>query len=208
MTAYFQNASEFIKGLANPTDLIIIVVILYGAFIGYHRGLIRTVIGSVRFLVSMFGATIVARIISPIIAPMIVEPIVKKVFETKLSGASDLAPQIITQLQNNMTQIATAFAQSIAFSIVFFVFMFVISFVLNIFVKAMNMLTRIPPISFLNRIGGLALGVLISVLVCIIALSVLKYFAPEIFGDMGYLSPENIAKTKLTSYLLNLFAKA
>ncbi len=200
----FINSLNFLKGLLNLTDIIIIAVILYGAVIGYHKGLVRTVVGSIRAVVSMGGAAIVSRIIAPAIAPQIVTPIVNEVFQTQLGEVSQISPEIVNQIQNNILQIATPIAQSIAFSVVFFISMFIINLVLKLFTKAMSILTKIPVIGTLNRICGLLLGVAVSIILCIAALYLLREFAPEIFGVNGYLSPQNVAKTSITAYLLGL----
>ena len=198
------NSLSFLKNILNLTDIIIILIIIYGAFIGYHKGLVRTVVGSIRAVVSMGGAAIVSRIIAPTIAPQIVTPIVNEVFKNQLGEVAELSPEITAQIQNNILQIATPIAQSIAFSVVFFVGMFIINFVLSLFTKTMSILTRIPVISTLNRICGLILGAVVAIILCIVALYLLRKFAPEIFGVNGYLSPQNVAKTSITAYLLGL----
>ncbi len=198
------NNLSFLKNILNLTDIIIVLVVIYGAIIGYKKGLVRTVVGSIRAVVSMFGATIISRIIAPQIAPQIVTPIVNEVFKTQLGEVTNLAPEIAAQIQNNILQIATPIAQSIAFSVVFFISMFIINFVLSLFTRTMNMLTKIPVISTLNRVCGLVLGAAVAIILCIAALYLLKKFAPEIFGVNGYLSPQNVAKTSITAYLLGL----
>ena len=198
------NNLDFLKSILNLTDIIIILAIIYGAIVGYRKGLVRTVVGSIRAVASMGGAAIVSRMIAPIIAPQIVTPIVNEVFQNQLGEVAELSPEITAQIQNNILQIATPIAQSIAFSVIFFISMFVINIVLKLFTKTMSVLTKIPVISTLNRICGLVLGAVVAIILCIAALYLLRKFAPEIFGANGYLSPQNIAKTNITAYLLGL----
>lgn len=198
------NAIEFFKGFFNITDIIILLFIAYCSIIGYKNGLMKTLFYALKILASMILAFIIARIFSPILAENLAKPIITQIFENNINGILSITPDITSKMQNIITQSAIQITGSVIFAFLFLLSAFIINFIIGFIERVTRIINRVPVLSTLNKIGGFFLGIFVSVLICIITFAVLRYFAPDIFGKNGYLSPQNVEKTKITSYFIGL----
>ena len=200
-----ENLPALLLGFVNPPDLIIIGLMLISGVMGAKRGLIRTFCNFLGRFVSMAGATLFAKLIAPTMSRYLMTPIVGQIFEVRAADWLSRMPETAANaVQTSATQIATQMAQNLAFCLLFFIFMFALNALVHMITGALKWLSRIGPISVLNRMGGFVVGAAFGLILCALGLFALKIFAPSVFTELGWLNPTRVAGSTLTAFLLGL----
>ncbi|MBP3312648.1 MAG: CvpA family protein [Butyricicoccus sp.] len=200
-----QTLIETCKGLLNLPDLILLALILASACVGASRGLVRTACNALGRLIAMVGASAAAKMLAPVLARFLVTPIVGDVFEVRAADLLSRMPEAVTEgVQAEATRMAAEMAESLAFFLLFFILMFAANMLVHMISTALRLVTRLGPIGFLDSLAGFVLGAVLGLVLCFLGLWALELFAPGTFGELGYLSPDTVAGTTLTAFLLGL----
>lgn len=199
-----DNLPAALTGLLNAPDLILLAIILTSAVLGASRGLVRTLCNFLGRIVALVGAVLAARLISPLLARYLVTPIVGSVFEIRATDLLSRSPELADAAQSSATEMAAAMAESLAFFLLFFIFMIAINVLVHMVSTALELVTRLGPIGFLDALGGFALGAVFGLVLCVLGLVALTIFSPDTFGELGWLNPGRVAGTSLTAFLLGL----
>ena len=193
------------QSLLNLPDLVLLALILASACMGASRGIVRTACNALGRLLSLAGAAAAAKLLAPVLARFLVTPIVGEVFEVRAADLLSRMPEAVTDgLQAKATQMASEMAESLAFFLLFFILMFTVNILVHMISSALKLVTRIRPIGFLDSLAGFVLGAAFGLALCFLGLWALQLFAPSTFSELGYLSPDTVAGTTLTAFLLGL----
>ena len=193
------------QSLLNLPDLVLLALILVSACMGASRGIVRTACNALGRLLSLVGASAAAKLLAPVLARFLVTPIVGEVFEVRAADLLSRMPEAVTDgLQAKATQMASEMAESLAFFLLFFILMFAVNILVHMISSALKLVTRIRPIGFLDSLAGFVLGAACGLALCFLGLWALQMFAPSTFSELGYFSPDTVAGTTLTAFLLGL----
>ncbi len=184
-----------IQQIFNIRDLLFIAFLAVSGLLGAQRGLTRTFMGLLGRLASTFGAGFAAKLLAPVIARAVVTPIIGDLFEQ--DAASYLA-SLAEPLEITITEMAVEMAEGVAFLLLLVLLGILFSILISAFGQSLRMLARHTPLGILDRIAGLALGVAGGVALLMCAVAVLAKMSPELFRDLGWLSPISTADTLLT----------
>lgn len=193
---------DALKGLMNLPDLILLTIILASIGMGAKRGIIRTLCNSLGRMAAMAGAAIAAKLTAPLLARFIITPIIGEVFEVRAADLLSRMPAFASGFQAKATEMALEMAEHLAYFLLFFIFMFAMNVLAHMAGTALKIVRHIGPISVLNRFAGCFVGAVSGVLMCFLGLWALTAFAPSVFGELGVLSPDTVAGTTLTAFLL------
>ena len=206
-TTMLPTILHILKGLLNAPDLILLAIIAASASLGAARGLIRTLKNTVGRVLALGLASGAARLCAPVLARFVVTPIVGEVFEVRAVDILSRNPALSQTLQTKATDVAAEMAESLAFFLLFFIFLFAMNILMHMVGTGLKLITKIGPIGFLDRLGGFVLGGAVGLVLCVLGLAALRYFAPGVFGPLGLLSPEKLAETSLTAHLLGVLPR-
>lgn len=210
--------------MTNPLlyDAIIVVVLVWCALRGAHRGFILTVSGLVVLLCAIWGANMVSTTCAPMVSQW-VAPKLEAVIETQMAEQedtevsiqallegtqlegllpyvdSDILEQVGDNAQDLATEVVTTVAQSLANGaarIVLWLLTFVaLMIVLTLLVHGLDLVAKLPLLSTLNSLGGLVAGLVKG--------AIMLYIALLVCGWLGYLPTADVAsQTHLYSRLL------
>lgn len=184
----------------NVRDLLFLAFLLVSALLGAQHGLTRTFISLLGRLLSVLGAGLVAKPLSPVIARAVVTPIIGDLFERDAAAYLTALP---VPIESTITEMAVEMAEGVAFLLLLFLLGILFSILLAVLSRSLTFLTRHTPLGILDRIGGMALGVAGGVALLMLAAVVLSLVMPELFRDLGWLSPVNTENTLLTRGFLS-----
>ncbi|MBR3867325.1 MAG: CvpA family protein [Butyricicoccus sp.] len=196
-----QTTLDFLYGLCNLPDLILLGFLLFSVSMGASRGPTRALIALATRLGSLIASFYAARACAPVLAHWIVTPIVGDIFEERaaLSG---------TLLVEEITETAVQMAEGIAFLILLLLCVIGLGVLFHLLGDALHLIGRLPPFGFVGRLAGMGIGLIGGVLLAVLTLWLIGVFRPDIYAPLGYLSPENLANTTLVSALLGFFPVA
>ena len=189
-----------IQQIFNTRDLLFLAFLAASGLLGAHHGLTRTFISLLSRLAATFGAGFVAKMLAPLAARAVVTPIIGDLFE---QDAASYLTALPIPIETTITQMAVEMAEGVAFLLLLAVLGILFSILLSVLAQSLRFLTRHPPLGFLDRFAGLALGVAGGAALLMLAAVVLSRAAPELFRDLGWLSPLNTADTLLTRGFLS-----
>ncbi len=189
-----------IQQIVNTRDLLFLAFLAASGLLGAHHGLTRTFISLLSRLAATFGAGFVAKMLAPLAARAVVTPIIGDLFE---QDAASYLTALPIPIETTITQMAVEMAEGVAFLLLLAVLGILFSILLSVLAQSLRFLTRHTPIGFLDRFAGLALGVAGGAALLMLAAVVLSRAAPELFRDLGWLSPLNTADTLLTRGFLS-----
>ena len=193
------------QSLLNLPDLVLLALILVSACMGASRGIVRTACNALGRLLSLVGASAAAKLLAPVLARFLVTPIVGEVFEVRAADLLSRMPEAVTDgLQAKATQMASEMAERKAFFLLFYISKLAVNILVHMISSALKLVTRIRPIGFLDSLAGFVLGAAFGLALCFLGLWALQLFAPSTFSELGYLSPDTVAGTTLTAFLLGL----
>lgn len=184
---------------ANVVDIILVATLALGLIIGFARGLMRTLLSIVIFVAAFLGSTWVANTFAQPVTDWVM-PYVKE-FVMQQFGESMLVPQtaslggellggelmgglggMVQEMINSLltTGITTlenaigSIIHTMAFIIIFLLSMLVLTLLLRLITVPLRLVERVPVLGFANRLGGAALGLVLSVLICFVITAVVK----------------------------------
>lgn len=193
-----QPTLDFLRGLCNLPDLILLGFLLFSISMGATRGPTRALIALGTRLGSLIASFYAARLAAPFLARWIVTPIVGDLFEERaaLSG---------TVLQTHITETAVEMAESIAFLIILLICVFGLGVLCHLVGDVLHLIGKLPPFGFVGRLAGMGIGLVGGILLAVLALWLIGVFRPDAYGALGYLSPETLQRTTLVRALLDIF---
>lgn len=190
------------SSLLNLPDLMIILFLLFSIASGARRGLTGAVIGLCGKIAVVLGANWFAKLCAPALTQTVVKQLTTAIFESKTIQELKLEGVLSEDM---VAQAAASMAQGIVYVLLVIVFLIVLSLVLSLITRSLNILTRFPPLGALNRLTGAAIGLVGGILVIVLALWIAHVLRPEIFTQIGWLSPNRIQQTVLLRSLLTYF---
>ncbi len=190
------------SSLLNLPDLMIILFLLFSIASGARRGLTGAVIGLCGKIAVVLGANWFAKLCAPALTQTVVKQLTTAIFESKTIQELKLEGVLSEDM---VAQAAASMAQGIVYVLLVIVFLIVLSLVLSLITRSLNILTRFPPLGALNRLTGAAIGLVGGILVIVLALWLAHVLRPEIFTQIGWLSPNRIQQTVLLRSLLTYF---
>lgn len=199
-----QPLSDFWPGILNLPDLIVLLFLLWSTLNGARRGLIHTLIHLVGRIAVVLGACWLAKLFAPALASSVVTPTMGHAFSYQIAQSPEIAG-VLEKLQIPATQAVQTMAESIAFALLSMIFLFVLSAVLSLISHSLHLLTRFPPLGWLNRLAGAAIGLAGGLAAVLLLLWFALLIRPDLFTALGALSPERISHTVLLRSLLDYF---
>ena len=191
-------------GMLNLPDLILLLFLIWSVINGERRGFIMSVIGLVGRIAVVLGACWLAKTCAPTLASAVVTPFVGKAFADQAAQSPELSG-ILDGLQMTVTEGAQSVAEGIAFVILSAVFLVLLSLALSFILHSLSLLTRFPPLGWLNRLAGAAFGLVSGLAVALLLVWCAHLVRPDLFSALGWLSPERIQSTVLVRELLAYF---
>lgn len=192
---------ENIQQLFNVRDLLLIAFLAVSGILGAQRGLTRTFTGLLGRLASTIAAVCAAKFLAPIVARAVVTPIIGDLFER---DAESYLASLAEPIETAVTEMAVEMAEGVAFLLLLALLGVFFSLLLALISQSLHFLSRHTPLGILDRMGGLALGVAGGAVLLAVAAILLTHACPELFRDLGWLSPKNTENTILTRAILEL----
>ena len=168
-------------------DIIVAAIMLIFAVAGFRRGFIKSVASTV----SLVASFVLAWMISPAVADFLIllgvkEQIYEKVAATLGSGGAEslsslpeaVRDAIMAGQADALTKTAISVAEICVNIIAFVSVLIIVRILIWILVKTLNLIAKLPVISFFNRSLGLAFGAAQGILVVFILMTVLQAVAP------------------------------
>lgn len=203
-----QTTTDFLRGLCNLPDLLLLGFLLFSAVMGASRGPTRTLIALLTRLGSLIAALYAARFCAPLLARWIVTPIVGDLFEEKAAALPELMQGSAAALEARVTAAAVEMAEGVAFLILLLLFAVGLGVACHLVGDMLHLIGRLPPFGFVGRLAGMGIGLLGGLILAVLTLWLIGVFRPDVYGALGYLSPENLANTTLVGALLGIFPVA
>lgn len=186
---------QSIASILNLRDLLFLAFLLISTLLGAQHGLTRTFISLLGRLLSFLGAGLIAKPLAPAVARAVVTPIIGDLFERDAAGYLTALP---VPIESTITEMAVEMAEGVAFLLLLFLLGILFSILLSVLSRSLAFLNRHTPLGILDRIGGMALGLAGGVALLMAATVVLSIVTPELFRDLGWLSPANTENTSIT----------
>ena len=203
-----QTTTDFLRGLCNLPDLLLLGFLLFSVVMGASRGPTRTLIALLTRLGNLIAAFYAARFCAPLLARWIVTPIVGDIFEEKAAALPELMQGSAAALEARVTAAAVEMAEGVAFLILLLLFAVGLGVACHLVGDMLHLIGRLPPFGFVGRLAGMGIGLLGGLILAVLTLWLIGVFRPDVYGALGYLSPENLANTTLVGALLGIFPVA
>jgi uncharacterized membrane protein required for colicin V production len=188
----------------NWLDIVIIIVLFLGIFIGYAKGLIESVLDVVGVFAALLGAKILAEPVTVfIIKNTHFLDSIKAVLDKKIaSGGMNLF--LLFKLFNSKNPPDTESLSALFISIICFVALF---FLLNIMIRIIKKILKITishtPLKQLDRLGGAVIGLVIASLLIFIFFAAVTPLTGIIPSDRGLALAINNSRFAQYFYLYN-----
>lgn len=194
-------------------DIVLILFIALGAFMGYKKGLINVLVSFVAIIIAIVLSLLLQIPVANTLrqtAPgtdlynNVHEGISKAVNDNKSdidnnTIYSTIIKGIISDEQiNRQSESITMF---ILKGLSFFIIFIIVTLIILILKKILNFVFDLPILNSVNQIGGLALGGIKSLAIVYIILAILAFISPMPSVTSGI--AENINKTTITKTLYN-----
>jgi uncharacterized membrane protein required for colicin V production len=184
-------------------DIITVAVLILFALRGRKRGLLRTVAGILVLIIAYFGAGQLSELTTPYLSKNYVEPRIRdyimpksqEAADTAVGGISETISQMLLKIgipQNAVTEavgnfdwstdekingaidgISGAIAQKVTFAVSCLLYFILLLILLSLLVRLVNLITKIPGLNFINKTGGLILGLLLGYITLTITVTIL-----------------------------------
>ncbi len=196
-------------------DLVCIAIILICVVIGAKRGFVKTVMGFVSLILSIFlGVTLY----NPFVNLMMSVPFMADILEgIKTSIANTVKPTITAAVDGNMPEylsklispemltsgadaIAAAAAETVFAVILVIIFIIVIKIGIALIMGMLGIMTKVPVIKQLNQVLGGAAGLLIGLVLCYITAAIVFIVAAYGGGDVLY---EGVQTSFIAKYFID-----
>lgn len=191
-------------------DIVLIVIVLLSAFLGYKKGLVK------------LGAKLFAGIIAIIVTIIVYKPISEMIInntsiDEKIEDAiiqnttniinenEQMQNDITNQLENNiLPEQAENISKNVVYVITALVLFIFVKIILSIIISLMDFVANLPILKEFNEIGGIIYGIVRGILivcVCILLMGVYTKINPESTLN------SNIQNSKLTKIIYENIVK-
>lgn len=173
-------------------DIIVLVLIITGAIIGYKKGLVGIMVG----LVSMILAIILSLILQGPIADALYNntgmgKVIEQTVYNNLNSANNKEKEanageniIIDNITNKATesltseQTAKTVTMFVLKGISFVIIFIIVTIICRILQSVLNLVFNLPVLDIVNNFGGLGVGVIKALLKIYIVLAIISFIAP------------------------------
>lgn len=173
-------------------DIIVLVLIITGAIIGYKKGLVGIMVG----LVSMILAIILSLILQGPIADALYNntgmgKVIEQTVYNNLNSANNKEKEanaseniIIDSITNKATesltseQTAKTVTMFVLKGISFVIIFIIVTIICRILQSVLNLVFNLPVLDIVNNFGGLGVGVIKALLKIYIVLAIISFIAP------------------------------
>ncbi len=180
-------------------DIIVIAFIVLSAYFGYKKGFVRTV----SKLISLVVSIILARILHPVITGYVRNSFIGDFINGKIA---DNADSLITEnaplfIQKAGHETANELTDTIV-TVLTIIFIIIVTFIAVYFlIKALDLVSRLPVISWFNRLTGFVAGFFWGIFLAYILLA----FVAVINPDATWMENSSVAVTMFKdNYLMNI----
>ena len=164
--------------------MIVFVFVLLFVYLGYKSGLIRTLFGIMSYFISILISFMLYPVVSDIFKSSTLYEIVFNYFQKKVSSGNQSESILFSGLINSVNSSLSETITNLTFNVISFVIVLLISkIVLSILSSVFGIISRLPVISFFNRIGGAILGGIKGIVVLYIAFSVIMVIPQKENGN-------------------------
>ena len=155
-------------------DIIVVAVILVSAIIGYKRGFIK----SISKLLCWIIAITVAKFLNPVISGFVKNSVIGEAINKNFNETSQaIIPAEISWLVTDTgEELASGMADVVIDALSFLIVVIITYIIANLLVKSLNLVAKLPMISFVNRTLGLITGFVIGVIIVYGLLAVVEIF--------------------------------
>lgn len=197
-------------------DIIIVVLIVISAFLGYRKGLVALAIGLFSFIIALVLTFILYKPVTNLIVnstsidESIQNSILEKANDVMQDSENEMANQVIEEAKNNMLPetARTLSINIITFAVVLILFL-IIKIALRFVTAIANLITKLPVLNQFNKLGGILYGLIRGLLIIYVVLLIVNL--------SGRISPKNvvyenvqqsyIGKFMCNSNILSVFLK-
>ena len=139
-------------------DAVIIGFVLLSLYMGGKRGFV----GTVSRLLSLVISVIVAAIIHPAVSVYVKQSFIGDFIQNKITDSviTDDMPYFVQKTGNSTAEGLADMAVSFVTVLLIVIICFI---AVNFIIKALNIVAKLPLISFFNKIGGIAAGLVMGV---------------------------------------------
>ena len=204
-------------------DLVIVAIIAICVLVGYYKGLTGSLLKIVSFVLALIIAFVLFKPVSNFIIDKtdwdenleqaIRQSILKDEEKTNDETQKENMPEVITDYINNAVEKAgneakTAIVDSTArevsvmiINIAVAIALFIVSKIILLLIKGLaNLLTKLPVIKQVDKAGGIAFGILQSLVIIYIALAIISFASP-MMSQTGII--EGLQKSYIGSVMYN-----
>lgn len=214
-------------------DIILALIILISAFIGYKKGFIKLLLPVITFALAIYLSFTFSPKVSEFISQKYIEPSIVSAMQEKVNGVAEEGKNKANAILSFVTQkvgldIDSAIdgavnsneaAQNITrnsimpvlkkpiHSVVALVLFLVLSLVLGILARMLNKIIKASPVGLINQLGGVCVGtaggIVFTVIFCIVFYLILN------FNENGFLifTKENLKSSYLYNYIIGFLFK-
>lgn len=192
-------------------DLIVVGIIALFTFLGYKQGLVKAAIKILSFFIAIIVALVLYRPISNAIInntqidENITNTIMEKITPEGISSKDEvemtdnLAIKLVGEATSTIEEISNAFAIKLIEVCVLLLLYIVIKIALRFILALTDIITKLPLIKQINKLGGTIYGVVKGVIMVYVILGVIYLVAPIINKNVS----NAIDKSFITKNLYN-----
>lgn len=147
-------------------DWVIVAILLFSAWDGYRTGLVSQLVRFLGTVIAYVSAWQFHGLLTPTLERWLRATVLKHMHTPSAAPALNLF-----NTGNTMGTLAFAIASALSFGIVFYISLVIIRFAGHL----LGALFSLPVLSFVNRLAGLAVGVVIAFLLIAVLISVASY---------------------------------
>ena len=151
-------------------DIIVVVIVAFSVYMGYKKGLVKTLSKLCCLIVSV----IVAKFLHPVISVYVMESSLGDFINEKISAQTDSAfdgmPEFLQEAGNYT---ATDIADSVVSVLTILLIVIITYFASKLIVSALKIVAKLPVISTFNRFTGMIAGFFMGVFFVYLIMSVL-----------------------------------
>ncbi|MBQ3114647.1 MAG: CvpA family protein [Clostridia bacterium] len=194
-------------------DLLVILIVVIAAILGYKKGLVHSVFNFGHHIVSLVAAILFYPVVTDWLSTTTLQQKIYELVSGKIGNGADVSqlPSFMQEAVKSGTQAMTdatatmltqVFLTIIAVLIVF-VGVKIILWIVSLFVKTV---TKLPIIKGVNKIGGFFFGILSGIIIAYVALAIVSMFPGSTI--YSYVQLGSLSKNMLDNNLiLNLIFK-
>lgn len=192
-------------------DLIVVGIIALFTFLGYKQGLVKAAIKILSFFIAIIVALVLYKPISNVIVnntqidENITNTIMEKITPEGITSTDEvemtdnLAIKLVGEATSTIEEISNAFAIKLIEVCVLLLLYIVIKIALRFILALTDIITKLPLIKQINKLGGTIYGVIKGVIMVYVILGVIYLVAPIINKNVS----NAIDKSFITKNLYN-----